>query len=77
MVAYSLEELKNKLRNWNVIMIENGMRISKEKTEIMLLSRAHQDIIISLEEQYLKLCVSFKYLEVEFNYPNDSKLEIT
>ena len=77
MVAHISEELENKLSNWNTIMVENGMRISKEKTEVILLSRAHQDINISLEEQSLKQCQNYEYLGVEFNDQNDSKLEIT
>ena len=77
MVAHPSEELENKLSNWNTIMVENGMRISKEKSEVMLLSRAHQDVNIYLEKQSLKQCRNFKYLGVEFNYQNYSKLEIT
>ena len=32
MVAQTAEELQYKLSNWNTILTENGMRISKEKT---------------------------------------------
>ena len=73
-VAEIEEDLQNDLRNWNTVL---GMKISKEKTEIMMLSRMPQEVNISLEGQALQQCTSFKYLGVMFNNKSDPQLEIT
>ena len=71
------EDLQNELRDWNTILEEHGMKISKEKTEIMMLSRVPQEVNISLEGQTLQQCTNFKYLGVMFNNKSDPQLEIT
>ncbi|XP_068227490.1 uncharacterized protein [Palaemon carinicauda] len=48
-VAETIEDLQQKMTDWNNILTSKGMEISKEKTEIMLLSRTPADITVSLE----------------------------
>ena len=76
-VAETEEDLQNDLRDWNTILEEQGMKISKVKTEIMMLSRMPQEVNISLEGQALQQCTNFKYLGVMFNNKSDPQLEIT
>ena len=76
-IAETEEDLQNDLIDWNTILEEQGMRISREKTEIMMLSRTPQEVNITLEGQVLQQCTNFKYLGVIFNNENDPQLEIT
>ena len=77
MVAQSADSLQQRINNWNTILTANGMRINKDKTEIMVMSRTPGNIELSLGGQILKQCRNFKYLGVEFSDQNDQKLEIT
>ena len=76
-IADSLEDLQNSLEDWNGILTNNGMKISKEKSEVMLLSRMHEEVEISLEGHILHQCRSFKYLGIMISDTNDPQLEIT
>ena len=76
-IAESLEDLQNSLEEWNDILINNGMKISKEKSEVMLLSRTREEMEISLEDHTLRQCRNFKYLGVMISDTNDPQLEIT
>ena len=76
-VTETEEDLQNELRDWNTILEEQGMKISKEKTEIMMLSRMPEEVNILLEGQTLQQCIDFKYLGVVFNNKSDTQLEIT
>jgi len=53
------------------------MKISKAKTETMVLSRTPDEMNISLDGQVLKQCRKFKYLGVMFGQENASQMEIT
>ena len=70
------EDLQNDLEEWNNVLNDNGMKISKDKSEIMLLSRAPHNPGISLEGQVLHHCTNFKYLGVMFGDKNYLELEI-
>ncbi|XP_068241176.1 uncharacterized protein [Palaemon carinicauda] len=48
-VAETIEDLQQRMTDWNNILTSNAMKTRKEKTEIMLLSRTPADINISLE----------------------------
>ena len=76
MVAPDVETLQQEINSWNTILTANGMRINKDKTEIMLLSRTPSNINVLLEGQTLKQCRRFEYLGVQFSDQNDPKLEI-
>ena len=76
LVAPNAESPQHTINNWTMILTANGMKISKDKTEIMHLSQRPIDIDISLEGQALQQCRNFKYLGVEFSDQNDPKLEI-
>ena len=41
------EDLQAALMKWNDVMTANGMKISKEKTEVMVISRTPEEIHIS------------------------------
>ena len=70
------EDLRAALTKWNDVMTANGMKISKEKTEVMVISRTPEEMDISLEDHTLKQCRHFKYLGVKFSEENDTKIEI-
>ena len=75
-VAGNAEDLQSDLEEWNNILNENGMKISKEKSEIMMLSRRPHNPDVSLQGQVLHHCTNFKYLGVMFCDKNDPELEI-
>ena len=75
-IAGNAEDLQNDLEEWNNVLIDNGMKISKEKSEIMVLSRVPHNPDISLEGQVLHHCTNFKYLGVMFCDKNDPEQEI-
>ena len=56
------EDLQAVLIKWNDILTAEGMKISKEKTEVMVMSRASDEIDILLEDHTFKQCRQFKYL---------------
>ena len=70
------EDLRAALTKWNDVMTANGMKINKEKTEVMVISRTPEEMDISLEDHTLKQCRHFKYLGVKFSEENDTKIEI-
>ena len=76
-VADTPGELQGTIDEWNEILSSNGMKISKEKTEIMMISRNPTNVQITLEDHPLKQCETFKYLGVTFGQENNSKIEIT
>ena len=73
----SLEDLQNSLEDWNDILTNIGMKISKEKSEVTLLSRMHEEMEISLESHTLRQCRNFKYFGVMISDTNDPQVEIT
>ena len=75
-IANSIEDLQNSLEDWNDILTTNGMKISKEKSEVMLLSRVHEEVEISLEGHVLQQSRNFKYLGVTVSDTNDTRLEV-
>ena len=68
------EDLQAALIKWNDVMTTNGMKINKEKTEVMVISRTPQEMDITLENHTLKQCRHFKYLGVKFSEENDTKI---
>ena len=70
------EDLQAVLIKWNDILTAEGMKISKEKTEVMVMSRTPDEIDILLEDHTLKQCRQFKYLGVMFSEENNSKIEV-
>ena len=70
------EDLQAALIKWNDVMTTNGMKINKEKTEVMVISRTPQEMDITLENHTLKQCRHFKYLGVKFSEENDTKIEV-
>ena len=76
-IANTLEDLQNDIEQWNTILTTHGMKISKEKTEIMKFSRMHNEVNITLDGQTLHQCRNFKYLGVTVSDNNDHQVEIT
>ena len=76
-IANTSEDLQNYMEQWNAILTTNGMKISKEKTEVMKLSRRHDEVNIMLDGQTLHQCRNFKYLGVTVSDNNDHQVEIT
>ena len=76
MAADTQEDLQDRIEHWNEILTSYGMRISKDKTETMIISRTTDDINISLDGQLLRQCRNFKYLGVTFGEENTSEIEI-
>ena len=52
------------------------MKISRPKTEVMVLSKEHQDLNISIGDQYLMQTNCFKYLGVIFSAENEMLVEL-
>ena len=75
-ITGSRDDLQRELEEWNDTLINNGMKISKQKTEIMFLSRTPREVNISLEGHVLHQCRNFKYLGVMFCDENKAELEI-
>ena len=75
-VAETEADLQEELRIWDEKLTANGMKINKEKTEVMTISRRPREIDISLDGHNLKQSASFKYLGVLFGEQNDPNLEI-
>lgn len=57
-------ELQEALNRWNEVMVSMGMRINKEKTEVMVIAREREEMEVNLEETRLEQVNKFKYLGV-------------
>ena len=76
LISHSREVLQRFLNVWDEELKNNGMMISRTKTEVMFLSRDLEDLNINLDEQEIKQGDQFKYLGVMFGTENDMILEI-
>lgn len=70
------EALQRALNRWNEILSEDGMKINKTKTEVMMLARNRREIEIEIEQVRLKTVCTFKYLGVTMNDTADPSKEI-
>ena len=76
-IANTSEDLQNDMEQWNTILTTNGRKICKGKTEVMKLSRRHDEVNIMLDGQTLHQRRNFKYLGVTVSDNNDHQVEIT
>src|SRR5678815_4452599 len=66
-VTKEQHELQAAVNSWNEVMMEWGMKINREKTEIMTISRQGEHAEIWMEGTQLKQTSRFKYLGVIFD----------
>ena len=76
-VTGNKEDLQAAMTKWNDIMERMGMKISKQKTEVMEISRVKDGCNIYIENIQLKQTASFNYLGVLFDEENKHQTEIT
>ncbi|GKD81108.1 retrovirus-related pol polyprotein LINE-1 [Tanacetum coccineum] len=67
LIAESAEELNNRLESWRKALEDNGLRVSREKTEYLRcdFSRyevVHQEVDIRIGDRILQPTESFRYL---------------
>ena len=61
---------------WDEVLTSKGMKISREKTEVMVLSKEREVLNIRLGNENLKQSHQFKYLGVMFGTENDMLTEL-
>ena len=66
-IAKTKEELQEAVNIWNDVLTNKEMKISKTKTEVMMIGRNRQECNIFIEETQLKQVEDFKYLGVMVN----------
>lgn len=74
-IADTAEQL-HELKRWNTGLERNGLKMNKNKAEVMHVGRRREDLNISVREQQLNQVENFKYLGVNFNEGNDQEVEI-
>ena len=62
LVSETEEELQRCVTMWDEVLTAKGMKINKEKTEVMLVSRAQDELNIRLGDVILKQTDQFEYL---------------
>ncbi|GKD06095.1 ataxia telangiectasia mutated family protein, partial [Tanacetum coccineum] len=67
LIAESAEELNNRLESWRKALEDNGLRVSREKTEYLRCDYGryeviHQEVDIRIGDRILQLKKSFRYL---------------
>lgn len=75
-VAKNDATLQRVLNKWNDVLREKGLKINKEKTEILKLSREADDMIIEVEGVRLKKVENFKYLGVTVSDRAEVEIEV-
>lgn len=63
-VTRSNEELREEVNRWKEVLEDMGMRMNLEKTEVMVIAREEEEVIIEIEGKRLKQVNDFKYLGV-------------
>ena len=76
LVNYTEEALQSFLTAWDEEFNTKGMKISRPKTEVMMLSKNQEVMNIRLDDHTLKQVNEFKYLGVMFGTENDILLEL-
>ena len=76
LIANTPIALQRAVDNWNDKLKSMDMKINKNKTEIMVVSRERHDMEIKIEGVPLKLVENFKYLGVNVNEKCDMGTEI-
>ena len=77
LIANTPVTLQRTVDKWNEKLQSMDMKINKDKTEIMMVSRERDDIEINIEGVLLKLVENFKYLGVNVNEKCKMETEIT
>ena len=76
LIAETGEALQNFVAVWDEVLNAKGMKISKEKTEVMLLSKEQEEMDVVIGGSVLKQVDWFEYLGVYFGTGNDMILEL-
>lgn len=63
-IANSRDDLQSALEERNQKLEEQGMRISKTKTETMCISKTSTDLNITIGGENINQTTSFKYMEL-------------
>ena len=76
LISETEAELQRFLTVWDEELTTKGMKISREKTEVMILSKENENLNIRLGDQNLRQTDQFKYLGVMFGTENDMIVEL-
>src|ERR1700755_960326 len=60
------EDLQEAVNRWNDVLNSMGMKIKREKTEVMVIAREREEIVVNIEVTRLKQAIKLKYLGVMF-----------
>lgn len=75
-VTKTEDQLQEAINIWNEVLTRKGMRISRSKTEVMMVGRRRRTCNINLDGQQLKQVENFKYLGVVVNEKTLQEKEI-
>ncbi len=75
-VTGSQQDLQEAMTRWNDVLNREGMRMNKQKTEIMKVGRIKEECNIYIENVKLKQTDKFCYLGVLFDEENRQNIEI-
>lgn len=76
-VEYDLENFKEKVKDWKSIFEAHGLRVSREKTEVLTVDKATDECVdVTLDCFKLKQVRSFKDLGSMVDAWNKGKCEI-
>ena len=75
-ITASIIKLQEAMDRWNNVLNEKGLRVNKNKTEVMKISRRNEECNIQIENHRLNQVSQFTYLGVVFNEQNKQEAEI-
>src|ERR1044072_8664263 len=69
--------LQNALERWNTEMEEMGMKLNKQKTEVIVVARDRETIDIRIQGEEIRQVRSFEYLGVTLEEQGQMEREMT
>lgn len=76
LIARTEKDLQDNLTNWNETLLEHGMKMNKNKTKVMVISRDKRELHIQLEGVAIEQVTAFQYLGVTFEETGKQHTEI-
>lgn len=75
-ITETAEQLQTEMENWERGLVRNGMKMNRQKTEVMYVGRRREEMNIEIGQETLKQVEDFSYLGVNFNEQNMQEMEI-
>ena len=75
-IADTAEQLQEEMERWNTGLERNGLKMNRNRTEVMFVGHRRENFYIRAGEQPLKQVENHMYLGVHFNEGNDQEVEI-